>query len=97
MRNLNRARTCAVAIAAGICFVFLHAGTSAQNDAAPRYKFDPDFPRPLPNKWKIGGVMGISIMADDSLWVYNRPNDLTNLELGAETTPPLAECCVRPP
>ena len=97
MRNLNRARTCAIAIAAGICLVLLHTGTSAQNDAAPRYKFDPDFPRPLPNKWKIGGVMGISIMADDSLWVYNRPNDLTALELGAETTPPLAECCVRPP
>jgi len=97
VRNLNRARTCAVAIAAGTCLVFLHTGTSAQNDAAPRYKFDPDFPKPLPNKWKIGGVMGISIMADDSLWVYNRPNDLTALELGAETTPPLAECCVRPP
>ena len=97
MRSLNRARTCAVAIAAGICLVFLHTGTSAQNDAAPRYMFDPDFPKPLPNKWKIGGVMGISIMADDSLWVYNRPNDLTNLELGAETTPALAECCVRPP
>ena len=97
MRNLNRARTCAVAIAAGICLVFLHTGTSAQNGAAPAYKFDPDFPKPLPNKWKIGGVMGISIMADDSLWVYNRPNDLTALELGAETTPALAECCVRPP
>ena len=96
MRNLNRARTCAVAIAAGICLVFLHTGTSAQNGAPP-YKFDPDFPKPLPNKWKIGGVMGISIMADDSLWVYNRPNDLTALELGAETTPALAECCVRPP
>ena len=38
MRSLNRARTCAVAIAAGICLVFLHTGTSAQNDAAPRYK-----------------------------------------------------------
>ena len=96
MRNLNRARTCAVAIAAGICLVFLHTGTLAQNGAPP-YKFDPDFPKPLPNKWKIGGVMGISIMADDSLWVYNRPNDLTALELGAETTPALAECCVRPP
>jgi hypothetical protein len=71
--------------------------TGAQAPAAPRYKFDPDFPKPLPNKWKIGGVMGISLMADDSLWVYNRPNDMTNLELGAETTPPLAECCVRPP
>lgn len=98
MKNLSRnVRTGAVAIAAGICVLFLHAGTAAQGQAGPRYKFDPDFPKPLPNKWKIGGVMGISVMADDSIWVYNRPNDMTNLELGAETTPPLAECCVRPP
>jgi hypothetical protein len=90
-------RTGAVAIAAGLGVLFLYAGPVAQAQSAPRYKFDPDFPKPLPNKWKIGGVMGISIMADDSLWVYNRPNDMTNLELGAETTPPLAECCVRPP
>ena len=88
MRQLTRAGTCAVAFAVGLGVLFLQAGTTAQNSSAPRYKFDPDFPRPLPNKWKIGGVMGISIMADDSIWVYNRPNDLTNLELGAETTPP---------
>jgi hypothetical protein len=99
MKDLNRKlRTGGVAIATGICLIFLYTGTGAQSQgAAPRYKFDPDFPKPLPNKWKIGGIMGISIMADDSLWVYNRPNDLTNLELGAEPTPPVAECCVRPP
>jgi hypothetical protein len=98
MKNLNRnVRAGVVAVGAGICMLVLYAGTAAQGQAAPRYKFDPDFPKPLPNKWKIGGVMGISIMSDDSLWVYNRPNDMTNLELGAETTPPLAECCVRPP
>jgi hypothetical protein len=31
------------------------------------------------------------------VWVYNRPNDLTSLELEAERTPPIADCCVRPP
>jgi len=29
--------------------------------------------------------------------VLNRPNDLTDIELHAELTPPLADCCVRPP
>jgi hypothetical protein len=88
----------AIAIATGVSLLFLHAGTGAQGQGpAPGYKFDPDFPKPLPNKWKIGGIMGFSVMADDSIWVYNRPNDLTNLELGAETTPPNAACCVRPP
>ena len=27
----------------------------------------------------------------------NRPNDLTDIELEAELTPPIADCCVRPP
>lgn len=90
-------RACSVAVAAVATVLVLHPQPSAQGTAAPRYKFDPDFPQPLPNKWKIGGVMGISIMADNSVWVYNRPNDLTYLELGAETTPPRAACCVRPP
>jgi len=97
MTHVNRARACALVLAAAAAVFFLRAETPAQTPSAPRYKFDPEFPKPLPSKWKIGGVMGISIMADDSLWVYNRPNDLTNLEVGAETTPPLAECCVRPP
>ena len=76
MKNLTRhVRSGAVAIATGICLLLLYAGTEAQGQAGPRYKFDPDFPKPLPNKWKIGGIMGISIMSDDSLWVYNRPDD----------------------
>ena len=29
--------------------------------------------------------------------MLNRPNDLTDIELHAELTPPLASCCVRPP
>jgi hypothetical protein len=96
MRHLNRVRTAAVTIAVGVCLVFLHTGTAAQNDAATRYKFDPDFPRPLPNKWKIGGVMGISIVADDSPGSTTVPRS-DELELGAETMPPLASAaCVFP-
>jgi hypothetical protein len=96
MKNFTRkVRTGAVAVAAGIGVLVLVMGTGVQGQAGPRWKFDPDFPKELPNKWKIGGVMGISIHPDDSLWVYNRPNDMTNLELGAEVK--IADCCVRPP
>ena len=62
---------------------------------APRYKFDPDWPKPLPNKWKIGGVIGLGIDKDDNVWVYHRPTDLTSLELEAEVG--VSDCCVRPP
>jgi hypothetical protein len=69
----------------------------AQTQPAPRYKFDPEWPQPLPNKWKMGGVTGLAVDKDDNVWVLNRPNDLTDIELEAELSPPLADCCVRPP
>lgn len=64
---------------------------------APGYLFDPTWPKPLPNNWKIGGVTGLAVDADDNVWVLNRPNDLTALELRVEPTPPIALCCARPP
>ena len=80
----------------GILLVLV-VSLGAQEPAAPKFKFDPDWPKPLPNKWKLGGVTGLAVDKDDNVWVLNRPNDLTDIELEAELTPPLADCCVRPP
>jgi hypothetical protein len=92
MRN-NRA----FAIFAGLGLLLLCVSLAAQEQAAPRFKFDPDWPKPLPNKWKMGGVTGLAVDKDDNVWVLDRPNDLTDIELESELTPPLADCCVRPP
>ena len=70
---------------------------AAQDPTAPKFKYDPDWPKPLPNKWKMGGVTGLAVDKDDNVWVLDRPNDLTDIELEAELNPPLADCCVRPP
>ena len=64
---------------------------------APGFMFDPTWPKPLPNNWKIGGITGLAVDADDNVWVLNRPNDLTALELRVEPSPPIALCCARPP
>ncbi|MEO8464964.1 MAG: hypothetical protein ABI640_06455 [Gammaproteobacteria bacterium] len=63
----------------------------------PDLVFDPTWPKELPNLWKLGGVTGLALDRDGTVWVYNRPNDLTNIELHAELTPPLGLCCVRAP
>src|SRR5438034_9611579 len=92
-RNRNR-----VAVAfAGLAVICFCAVLGAQALTAPKFKFDPDWPKPLPNKWKMGGVTGLAVDKDDNVWVLNRPNDLTDIELHAELTPPTADCCVRPP
>jgi len=85
------------AVLAGVGLLILCLSLGAQEQAAPKFKFDPDWPKPLPNKWKMGGVTGLAVDKDDNVWVLDRPNDLTDIELEAELTPPLADCCVRPP
>jgi hypothetical protein len=82
---------------AGLGLLLLCVSLGGQEQAAPKFKYDPDWPKPLPNKWKMGGVTGLAVDKDDNVWVLDRPNDLTDIELEAELTPPLADCCVRPP
>src|SRR5437764_12773029 len=87
----------ALALLAGVGMLTLGVLLSAQDQGAPKYKFDPDWPKPLPNKWKMGGVTGLAVDKDDNVWVYDRPNDMTDIELEAELNPAVADCCVRPP
>ena len=61
---------------------------AAQTFTAPKYKFDPDWPKPLPNKWKMGGVTGLAVDKDDNVWVLDRPHDLRDMELRAELPNP---------
>lgn len=82
---------------AGLTILALSVAAGAQTPSVPKFKFDPDWPKPLPNKWKIGGITGLAVDKDDNVWVLNRPNDLTDIELEAELSPPIAVCCVRPP
>jgi hypothetical protein len=89
-------QTGALAVPIGLSLL-LYVALGAQTPAAPKYKFDPDWPKPLPNKWKMGGVTGLAVDKNDDVWVLNRPNDLTDIELHAELTPPIADCCVHPP
>ena len=89
--------TAAVTLLTGLGVFVVDGIPGAQAQSAPRYRFDSDWPKPLPNKWKMGGVTGLAVDKDDNVWVLDRPNDLTDIELEAELTPPLADCCVHPP
>src|SRR5215470_5590682 len=83
----------ASALVSGI--VLLSVGTQGQS--VPRFKYDPEWPKPLPSKWKMGGVTGLAVDKDDNIWVLNRPNDLTSIEIEAELETPIADCCVHAP
>ncbi len=82
---------------AGMAFLIRSGSGDVQAQTAPRFKYDPDWPKPLPNKWKMGGVTGLAVDKDDNVWVLNRPNDLVSIEVHAEQEPPLADCCAHAP
>jgi DNA-binding beta-propeller fold protein YncE len=53
-----------------------------------QFAVDPFWPQPLPNNWIIGQVAGLSIDADDHVWIIHRPWTVQPTNAGA--TPPMA-------
>jgi DNA-binding beta-propeller fold protein YncE len=70
------------------------AGTPMQ---APRFEVDPLWPKPLPNKWILGQTIGVSVDAQDHVWIIHRAGSLEPGEVHATTTPPTAQCCAPAP
>src|ERR1700730_887880 len=61
---------------------------------APRFEVDPLWPKPLPNHWLLGSTIGVSVDAQDHVWIIHRSGaTLNDNERAAELTPPKAECC----
>jgi hypothetical protein len=90
---INARRLWLAAAVIGVWLVAPFAGAQQ----VPALVFDPTWPKDLPNNWKLGGITGLALDRDENVWLYNRPNDLTNIELHAELEQPLALCCVRAP
>ena len=60
---------------------------------APRFEVDPMWPKPLPNHWLLGNVIGVSVDANDHIWIVHRGQALERMETYAAQTPPASECC----
>ena len=67
-----------------LAIVALTASFPASAQTGPTYFADPSWPKPLPNNWKFGGITGLTVDAAGNIWVLNRPNDLSDIELLAE-------------
>jgi DNA-binding beta-propeller fold protein YncE len=91
-----------VLIALGAGQVALESTAAAQQTAveAPRFDVDPFWPKPLPNHWLLGSTIGISVDAQDHVWIIHRGASTLspNNETPAAADPPLAkECCLAAP
>jgi hypothetical protein len=64
---------------------------------APRFEVDPFWPKPLPNHWVIGAVIGLAVDASDHVWILHRAGALEAKEQYATMTPKASECCAAAP
>ena len=64
---------------------------------AARFEVDLTWPQPLPNHWILGAAIGVSVDAEDHVWIIHRPGSLEPGEIHATTKPPIAQCCVPAP
>lgn len=69
----------------------------AKTVMAPRFEVDPFWPKPLPNHWILGQAVGVSVDAQDHVWIIHRVGSLEAGEQHATTHPPIAHCCAPAP
>ncbi len=56
------------------------AVVEANGTQAPRFEVDPMWPKPLPNHWVTGNIIGVSVDAQDHIWVVHRGASLERME-----------------
>ena len=64
---------------------------------APRFEVDPMWPKPLPNHWLMGNVIGADVDSNDHIWIIHRAGSLEAKEQYLTSNPPAAECCAPAP
>jgi DNA-binding beta-propeller fold protein YncE len=88
----------AVLVALGIGSTVLENKiTEGAGVMAPTFEVDPLWPKPLPNHWILGQTIGVSIDAQDHIWIIHRGSSLEPNESHAATKPPIARCCAPAP
>ena len=95
-----------VAFAAAYTVLEKKAVVEAAGVQAPRFEVDPMWPKPLPNHWVMGNVIGVSVDARDHIWIIHRQGSLEAMENYAAANPPgpkrqkgvvESECCLPAP
>ena len=68
---------------AAACALFAMAasalsGSSVQAQSGPRYEIDVNWPKPLPNRWILGGLGGLCVDKQDHVFILNRQDVMEN-------------------
>jgi len=86
----------AALVGLGIGQAVLEARATVQTVRAPKFEVDPFWPKPLPNGWVLGTVIGVGVDSRDHVYVVHRNTNKAfdmQTEGAALLDPPIAECC----
>jgi DNA-binding beta-propeller fold protein YncE len=75
-------------------------GTAAEQPMVeiPIFEVDPLWPKPLPEEALLGMTIGVSVDAQDNVWIVHRgAATLSNNEKGSTLNPPVSICCKAAP
>jgi hypothetical protein len=78
------------------CVLALAMIGTATAQTVPKFAVDPAWPQMLPNNWIIGTIGGITVDAQDHIWINQRPSSLDAREKRASTAPNV-KCCIPAP
>jgi DNA-binding beta-propeller fold protein YncE len=97
-RNVILGAALVAAIAGlGVGQAALESQAGQQTVEAPRFEVDPLWPKPLPNGWVMGTVIGVGVDSRDHVYLVHRGNITSETEGAADENPRLAECCSAAP
>ena len=68
---------------------------AAADPMVPKFEVDPLWPKPYPNHWVIGAVIGLDVDKQDNVWIVHRPGSLENQE--TRLTRSESICCTAAP
>jgi hypothetical protein len=96
---------CGAVLAAGVIglgagVVMLQSAATAEDAMveAPIFEVDPLWPKPLPKEGLLGMTIGVSVDAQDNVWIVHRgASTLNNNEKGSTLDPPVSICCAAAP
>ncbi|MDH4065510.1 MAG: hypothetical protein OEW19_14015, partial [Acidobacteriota bacterium] len=81
-----------ILLVAGVA-AFGSQGPGGEGPLAPSFRVDPAWPKPLPNRWLVGSVVGVAVDARDHVWIVHRPGTLQPNETRSlwKAAPPVLE------
>ena len=97
LRVSAAAASAAFLLGAASCSVEKTAAVEGSGVMAPRFEVDPMWPKPLPNHWLLGTVIGVDVDAEDNVWIVHRGASLEPKEVYPTWDPPASDCCFPAP